>query len=160
MLFSDFHLLYLTLAVLLISFVDLPEKDRHILAPQRAISVLLKQHNDVTQPCSGYGRHQICVLLAQILMRTELFERCHEVSRLVAKSIFTAAEQLLIEPQQLNGERGFSEAFKSAVMTAAIRLHGSAPQANAPLTACRAFHSELRCPKGGIYVRRPEHVRP
>jgi hypothetical protein len=41
MLFSDFHLLYLTLAVLLSSFVDLPAKDRHILEPHRAISFLM-----------------------------------------------------------------------------------------------------------------------
>jgi hypothetical protein len=40
MLFSDFHLLYLTLAVLLSSFVDLPAKDRHILEPHRAIASL------------------------------------------------------------------------------------------------------------------------
>ena len=112
-----------------------------------AISFLLKQHNDVAQPGSGYGRHRICVLLAQMLMRAELFEGCCEVSRLVAKSIFMAAE-LVIEPQQLNRERGFSEAFKWAVMTAAIRFHGSAPQANGTLTAHRAFHSELRYPQG------------
>ena len=62
--------------------VDLPVKDRHILEPHRAIRFLLKQHNDVAQPGSGYGRHRICVLLAQILMRAELFEGCCEVSRL------------------------------------------------------------------------------
>jgi|SRR5665213_3854832 len=124
MLSSDFHLLYPALAVLLTSFVDLPVKDRKILEPHRAISFLLKQHNDVAHPGSAYGRHRICVLLAQILMRAELFKGCCEVSRLVAKSIFMAAD-LVIEPQQLNRERGFSEAFNSAVMvmTAAIRFH-------------------------------------